>query len=161
MNMEHVHQFVLDVLFKADGTDLENFKLGFVAGVAVFAILALIIRILLLYVFRGDRRSKGIRISGENGFIIISPSAISDLVKGIGNRITHVEVSKVKLLEAKDRSLYLEVHLVMAGGETRFGEISSGFQKQVVETLKDRFGVQCVNSVSVYLDKIVEIKPNS
>ncbi len=159
MNMEALYQSAFDLLFKAEESNLENFKLGFVAGVLVFAILAVLIRLVLLYLSRGDRRSRGIKISGDNGSIVISPGAISDLVKGIGNGIKHVEVSKVKLLEAQDETLYLEVHIVMAGGETRFGDISNEFQRQVVETVKDRFGVQCIKSVAVHLDKIVDVKP--
>ncbi len=158
MNMKDVYQSVLDILFRADEIDLENFKLGFVAGVLIFAIFAVILRLILLYINSGDKKSKGIKIAGDSGSIIISPNAVSDLVKSIGNGIKHIEVSKVKLLEANDESLYLDVYLIMDGGDTKFSEISSKFQNQVVETLKDKFGVQCVKNVVVHLDKILEVR---
>jgi hypothetical protein len=155
--MEDAVRWILDSLFTAKEVDLQNFKRGFIAGVAVFFILAVMVRILLLYLFRGDKRSNGIKIIGEGGGIIIAPGAVSDLVKGIGNGIKHMEVSKVKLFNSGE-SLYLNVYVVMEGNDTNFSGVSNSFQKQIIEALKDRFGIECVKNVNVYLDKIVASK---
>ena len=161
MTIENITSKLLDLLLSAKDIDLQNFKHGFFAGVIIFAILAVILRLLIFFLFsKGEKKSKGIKISNENGSIIISSGAISDLVKAVGNSTKHVEVSKVKLLESEDKSLYLEVHMIMGGTDTKFGDLSNELQQRIINTIKDRFSADCVKSVSVHLDKIIDSKPS-
>ncbi|HPO91776.1 MAG TPA: hypothetical protein PLJ44_11770, partial [Victivallales bacterium] len=70
------------------------------------------------------------------------------------------EVSKVKLIESEnDKNLFLEVHLVMGGADTKFGELSAILQQKILDSIKDKFGVDCIKSISVFIDKIVDSKP--
>jgi hypothetical protein len=160
--MKIVQKFILDVreiilngLFGAEDSTLQEFKLGFVAGILLFFILAVIIRLSVLLFFSRDKRSKGIRIMGDEGTIVISPSAVSDLIKGIGNSIKHIEVSNVKLLEEKESGAFITVHLIMEGIETNFSKISSDFQKKIQESLKEQLGIECIKKIVICLDKII------
>lgn len=160
MTFDNIISKLFDLLLNAKDLDLQNFKHGFFAGVIIFAVLAIIIRLAILIFFSGgDKKSMGIKISNENGSIIISTTAVSDLVKAVGNSIKHVEVSKVKLFESsKDKSLYLEVHLIMGGSDTKFGELSNELQQKIINVVRDRFGADCIKSVIVNLDKIIDSK---
>ncbi|HOK03941.1 MAG TPA: hypothetical protein P5105_03395 [Victivallales bacterium] len=160
MTIENLISQLFDILLSAKDIELQNFKHGFFAGVITFAILAIILRLIIFLFSSGNKKSRGFKISNESGSIIISAQALSDLVKGVGNSIKNVEVSKVKLIESEnDKNLFLEVHLVMGGADTKFGELSAILQQKILDSIKDKFGVDCIKSISVFIDKIVDSKP--
>ncbi len=145
---------IFDFLLNDYGSkELLNFKEGFLTGLIVVIGLTIVL-LFLRYIYRYPRRSKGIEISGVKGSIFITSGAISDLVKSIGDEYELMEIYKVHLLEDKDFS-YLELQVNMENDkESSFITLSDDIQNNILNTLKDRFGIDSVKEVKMNLRKI-------
>ncbi len=144
----------LDFLLNDYGSkDLLNFKMGFLtAFVVIFGLM--IIFLFLRYFYRYPRRSRGVGIKGPKGEIYITSGAISDLVKSIGDEYELIEITKVTLLEDKDSS-YLELQVSVENDkESSFITLSDDIQNNIVNTLKDRFGIDSIKEVKLNLRRI-------
>ncbi|HBC88054.1 MAG TPA: alkaline shock response membrane anchor protein AmaP [Lentisphaeria bacterium] len=144
---------ILNVLLEANNRDLLNFKYGYLTAVVLILGLTLIF-LFLRYIYRYPRRSHGVEIKGPRGSIFISSGAISDLVKSIGEEYDLIEISKVHLLEDRDIS-YLELQVNLDNDkESSFITLSDELQNNILNTLKERFGIDTVKEVKLTLRKI-------
>jgi len=128
--------------------DLFSFQAGYVAGVAVFVVLAIVIALAYWLVFRYPRRSAGVSIRGPLGSIFISAHAISDLVKSLESEFKDIEIAKVLLLDCKKFNR-IEIQINYELGGQAMTDIAPALQSRTVESLKDVFGVDCIRDVSV------------
>ncbi len=143
----------INLIVEAYNNNPASFDYGFATAAAVIVIFSIII-LVLRFVYRYPRRSRGIEIKGPRGSIFISSGAISDLVKSIGGEYDLIEISKVNLMEDSDIS-FLEIQVSLDNDkESSFISISDELQNNILNTLKERFGIDTVKEVKLTLRKI-------
>lgn len=149
--MEHIGDF-----FNIANPEFFNFRIGYLTGtiVALSAILLFIfIRIAVYYLFFYPKRAKGVLIHGENGSLFISAGAITDMIKTLEKTFKVISIKKVMLLD-KNKFNDLEVHIDFDMNEQDLPSIATDFQKTILMTLKDNFGIDCIREVNVKVRRV-------
>lgn len=148
-----IKEFVTNYLFDFQNVDQFNFQLGYVIAVVVFLLLLLGIIIIRGIWFGFPKRCNGIKISGLNGTLFITAGALSDLVKSIGLNFNLLEIIKVKLLEKK-ASFSLELHVAIDNREKSFSSVTADLRTKILESLSERFGIDSIKEVNIFVKKI-------
>lgn len=148
-----ISEFVKNYLFDFQNLEQFNFQLGYVMAVVVFLLLFLAIIIVRGICFGFSKNCNGIKISGLNGTLFITAGALSDLVKAIGANFNLLEISKVRLLEKK-ASFSLELHVAIDNREKSFSSVTTDLRTRILDSLKERFGIDSIKEVNIFVKKI-------
>jgi len=131
---------------------LVNFAYGFVVGAAAFLLVLLIVKIVSLIFFSGQKRAKGIRIAGNNGSLFISSDAIADLIKALEANYRYLDISKVSLYDRnKFYAIEIQVNYDLDGGDLPL--MASEFQAMTLSKLNSVFGIDCVKEVNLHVKR--------
>ena len=129
-----------------------SFSSGYFSGVAFF-IVSLLVVILLLFMLR-SRRVSSLRLTTPKGVIVISASAVSDLIKSLESEFANLSIHRVQILKRHSR-LSLDVTLDFANGEQSLPETVLKLQTDSLSSLEKTFGVTNISSVSVKVRRTV------
>lgn len=149
MNMDSFARYLIE----SHNAEMQNFNLGFIAGVVVFLVLALIVRLIIMIIISNSKKSPGVKIKITNGNIFISSTAISDLVQLTAETFANIEIEKVNLLKDKN-SLYIDLKIILGNKDEPFTGTAELLQSKILESLKDRFGIDAIREINVYIRKI-------
>ncbi len=133
---------------------LSNFNMGFVAGVLVFFVLALLTRLIFFLFFSNMNRSSGITINALKGKIFISSGAVSDIVKISASAFHEVRIEKIFLMKEKEL-LYIDIFISIMNSKDPLTGVIELLQNRVLETLNERLGINSVRTVNVKVKKVV------
>ncbi len=150
MNYQALYKFFLESQSEA----FYNFKMGFMGGVLVFFVLAILTRIIFLFYVSRLNLCKGISIKGANGKIFISASAVADLVRLSSSSFNEIRIEKIALINDKD-FLSIDLQISIMNGKDPLTMILESLQAKILETLSDRLGVNSVKSVNIKVKKVV------
>lgn len=134
-----------------------NFNAGFIAGIgtALAILLALfILRIVIAVVFR-RKKSSGIQMNGELGDIFISSTAITSAIMSLEQDFEAFVIQKVRIYRSRHDKVSIWVQVCFDSGSGCFRPHSEDFQKRIVSGLKEMFGIDNIDKVTISLkDKV-------
>ncbi len=98
---------IQNYLFDVNDTEIFAFQCGYLTG-ALVALLFFVLLGLLPFLLRYPKHAKGVALRSAHGQILISATAIADLVKSIGSEFSELEILKVALFHDR-KALRLHV----------------------------------------------------
>ncbi len=140
-------------LLESDSQNIFSFKVGFISGVAVFLVLAILTRLLFIFFSAHSRKCHGITIPGPRGNVFVTAAAVGNLVERCADSFGHVRIDKVLLIREKD-SISISLHVVLQDKEELL-KVSEQLQNKIFEILKSRFDIECVKTVNIRVKKIM------
>lgn len=146
--------YLQKTLLGASNQSLYNFKIGFLAGVIVFFLLAILTRLIIFFFISNKNRCDGISISSLKGKIFVSASAISDLVRIAASSFGEIKIEKIAL-KKNNETLYLDIAISIISGKDPISGVIEMLQAKILDTLNDRLSVNSLRSVNVKVQKIV------
>lgn len=150
--------YIGSILFKFSDPEIFAFQSGFLSGVIVFAVLAILIKVMVMIIFGYPKKVDGIPVEGENGTLFISSTAVSDLVESLEPSFKSVEITKVSLMKDKKRSHFVRVDVIYNIGGGDMTAIASMMQTSIITQLKEVFGISTITSVDIRVKRSKEKK---
>ena len=134
-----------------------DFKCGYAAATLVFIliILAVIIAKLLIYMIFRTPKCSEVVVKNASGNLVISSRVISSLVGRELSATGRFEDVKV-ILREKGKKYLICIRASYAEGEVGLPEISESLKPQILELLKNQFGIDNVLSITFSVDRLAE-----
>lgn len=135
-----------------------DFKCGYLAATVVFLliILVLICFKIVLYLLRRNPKCSEVVVKGEDGDLIISAKVISAMVARLLESSGRLEDIKVTVrLRKKNYMVFIKAAYVEAADG--MPAVAETYKPQVLELLKQQFGIENVESITFYVDHLAEI----
>ena len=129
-----------------------EFKLGFLAGIVIFLVLALLVRIIFIFIITSRRRCPGILMPTSQGSIFVSTAAIADLIEKETESFAHVKIYKTHLLR-EDNSISIELIVAIRFKDEKVVNMLEQMQLKILDSLKERLGIDRVKSVNIRIRK--------
>ena len=145
---------LLTRLFESQDQLMNNFNMGFAAGVA-FALLIilflLLLRIFTIWKFR-TRRCSSIAIRRPEGDTEISREAVISVIRSSGSEVKNIVVNKIEIFQRGLKYfLKLRIDFDTSGGSLTPQE--DLLRKKIVEGLRNTYGIDSVCRISVKVEK--------
>lgn len=148
-----IKQMIQNYLFDVNDTEIFAFQCGYLTG-ALVALLFIVLLGLLSFILRYPRHAKGVALRSAHGQILISATAIADLVKSIGGEFSEFEILKVALFH--DRKA-LRLHVAVSFPYNPDGEsitvVAAHFENRLLEALKCNLGIENIRNIELDVRK--------
>ena len=149
-----ITEMVRNYLFDVSDSEIFAFQCGYLTGAMVALIFVLVLG-LLLTVLRGSRRARGVALASAHGRILISATAISDLVKSVGTEFPALEILKVGLYHDRKKTLRLSIAVSFPynpDGES-IVTVSENFKTRLLDVLKHNLGIENIQNIEIDVRK--------
>lgn len=147
-------QDLLTRLFESQDQIMNNFNMGFAAGV-LFALVVifvlLILRIFTIVIFR-TKRAHCIAIRRPEGDTEVSKNAIISVIRSFSNEFKYIDVRKIDLYRRGARYFVkLIIHFDTSGGGSPTQE--ERLRNAIRESLEKTFGITSICRISMKIDR--------
>ncbi len=126
--------------------------LGILLGLFLLFLL-MFCKIILRFIFKGQRKSNGINVSSEGGNIFISANAIADLVRSLETSYPELNFLKIMLLKGVHGKFVLDLQVSFKMKEKGLSEIITALQSNIKDELKKVFGIESINKINIKVKK--------
>ena len=134
-----------------------DFKCGYLAATLVFIliILAMVVAKLVIFLMFRTPKCSEVVVKNDSGDLVISSRVISSLVGRELAKTGRFEDVKVVLRE-KGKKYLICIKASYAEGEVGLPEVSERIKPQILELLKQQFGIDNVHAVTFVVDRLAE-----
>ena len=149
-----ITEMVRNYLFDVSDSEIFAFQCGYLTGAMVALIFVLVLG-LLLAVLRCPRRARGMALASDHGRILISATAIADLVKSVGAEFPALDILKVRLYHDRKKALRLAVAVSFPynpDGESILA-VADGFKSRLLAALKHNLGIENIRNIEIDVRK--------
>ena len=122
-------------------------ELDFFYGLAV-AVIALLLARILGWMFT-SKKCQGVDISGENGNLFVTTSAIEDFIIRSLADVDDMLIDKVRLVRKGAR--YAVIITLRVSGESNVSELRPIIEKRVLEKTQEKIGIDSIAEVNILL----------
>jgi hypothetical protein len=129
--------------------DFNNFRCGYVAGIAVVILLFVLI-LLLYYILKSRRKVNAISVPTNNGELSIATGAIVDLVKIVAADFRYITVPKVSLIQCR-KGVMMNMKVKYDINGKPFPDLADELQEAVLKELDIRLGINSISFVKIKL----------
>ena len=141
---------IQDIIKYISENDFNNFRCGYVTGIAVVILLFVFIFI-FYYILKARRKVNAISVPTEQGELSIATSAIVDLVKIVAGDFRYIKVSKVSLIHYR-KGIMMKLKLKYDINGKSLPELADELREAILKELEIRLGI---NNISFIQIKIV------
>ena len=137
-------------LFSSGNNELLlNFKAGYFTGVSLcLALLLLWVVVKLVYLRKAKRRLREMVIPGVKGDLIISVSAITDMVKlVVYEKFKHVSIDKVAIWKTP-RGLGMELRGVYKLDGDHLPDVTTAMREEIFKNLEEKLGIHSIKKIN-------------
>ena len=141
-------------LFDVSDCELFAFQCGYLTGALVALIFVLVLG-LLLTVLRCPHRARGVLLPSAHGRILISATAIADLVKSVGTEFPAIEILKVGFYHDRRKTLRLTIAVSFPynpDGDS-IVNVSENFETRLLDALQHNLGVENIGIIEINVRK--------
>ena len=146
-----ITEMVRNYLFDVSDSEIFAFQCGYLTGAMVALIFVLVLG-LLLAVLRCPRRARGVALASDHGMILISATAIADLVKSVGAEFPALDILKVGLYHDRKKALRLAVAVSFPYGESILA-VAAGFKTRLLAALEHNLGIENIRNIEIDVRK--------
>ena len=139
-------QIIQNYLFTVNDSEVFAFQCGYLTG----ALVALLFVLLLGFL---PRSAKGVTLRAPHGKLLISATAIADLIKALGAEFNDIDIVKVNLYHEKKGALRLYISLIYFTDGDSMLKVAESFQNRVLEALKHNFGIENIHNIELHVRK--------
>ena len=140
-------------LFQVDDVEIFAFQCGYLTG-ALIALLFVVLLGLLLTILKHPRHAKGVALRSAHGRLLISATAIADLVKSVGGEFAEIEILKVALFhDRKALRLYVAVSFPYNPDGESITVVADHFENRLLDALKYNLGIENIRNIEIDVRK--------
>ena len=140
---------IQDIIKYISENDFNNFRCGYVTGIAIVIILFVLIFI-LYYILKARRKVNAISVPTEQGELSIATSAIVDLVKITASDFRYVKVSRVSLIYYR-KGIMMKLKLKYDINGKSLPELADELREAILKELETRLGVNNISFIQIKL----------
>ena len=145
---------LLTRLFESQDQLMNNFNMGFAAGVAtalLVILVLLLLRIFTIWKFR-TRRCNCIAIRRPEGDTEISREAVISVIRSSGSEVKNIVVNKIEIFQRGLKYfLKLRIDFDTSGGSLTPQE--DILREKITESLRNTYGIDSVSRISVKVEQ--------
>ena len=138
---------IQDIIKYISENDFNNFRCGYVAGIAVVILLFVFI-FLLYYILKARRKVNAISVPTKQGELSIATSAIVDLVKIVVADFRYIKVSKVSLIYCR-RGIMMKLKLKYDINGKSLPELADELHEAILKELETRLGINSISFIKI------------
>ena len=140
---------IQDIIKYISENDFNNFRCGYVAGIAVIILLFVFI-FLFYYILKARSKVNAISVPTKKGELSIATSAIVDLVKIVASNFRYIKVSKVSLIYYR-RGIMMKLKLKYDINGKSLPELAVELREAILKELDMRLGVNSISFIQIKL----------
>ena len=134
--------------------NFEQFRTGFIAAICCFLI---IVVIFYIFQFMTRKRVREIIIPGEKGALVISASAVANMVHAIiANQFKSIIIKKITLWKG-NRGIVMEMQGEYDIDGGRLPEVANGMREVILNNLDGQLGITTIKEVIPNIKKITAV----
>ena len=132
-----------------------SFSSGLVLAAVMLACILLIYFILRIIIWSITRHKRVNRvvISGKDGDIVISESAILDTVRSVVPEFPEIEAGKIRL-SRKRQDYFMELHICYHPGGKSLNECCDALRESIKAALAERLHITQLTRIDIRLDRL-------
>ena len=142
--------FVKDIL-------ASDFKCGYAAATLVFllVIISMLFAKLLIFILFRTPKCSEVVVKSESGNLVISSRVISALICKLLEDSGRLEEAKV-IIREKGKKYLIGIRAAYSEGAVGLPEISEALKPQILDLLKQQFGIENVETITFSVDRLAE-----